>query len=122
MTTEQGKNEVVAGPVSRADFEIWARDVVGLQKRVFELENTRYQTLATELLGLAERITALEDVTRLFSWTPEDIDLIKQHVRHPGALEAAKLKERIRAAVALLNTGHDSYVRCQAALSVLSAP
>lgn len=43
---------------------------------------------------LEQRLDGLEAAQRTFS--AEDIELIKAHVRHPGALEAAKLRERLR--------------------------
>lgn len=67
--------------------------------------------LARELEGLARHVGELgrqvEALTTAHGrFDEEDIDLIKAHVRHPGALEAAKLRETIRCALLAVRNGH----------------
>lgn len=71
-------------------------------------------TLANAMAGLSQEVEAmaryvgrLDDLVRslLDSKSPfseDDIAAIKAHVRHPGALEAAKLRETIRCALEAL--------------------
>jgi hypothetical protein len=95
-----------------------------LEERVSELASRQKEdddgllhALAVEMVGLAERIEALEATAQSLSFTPEDVDLIKQHVRHPGALEAAKLRARIQAALVALDQNVPALAR-----RILEAP
>lgn len=101
MTTEQGEENRIA-PLSANEYGMVA--------------------LKRELVALAERIEAVELAVATSSsvYTAEDHELIKAHVRHPGALEAAKLKERIAAALVALS--HVDGRHGDVAIAILGAP
>lgn len=73
-------------------FDVLARGIAELSREVERFTNRCEQ--------VAAQCEALVNVGMVFS--EEDIVLIKSHVRHPGALDAAKLRERIRCACVVL--------------------
>jgi hypothetical protein len=65
-------------------------------------------TLTVELEGLARHVTTLGSAVASLmdakaQFGEEDVAAIKAHVRHPGALEAARLRETIRCALLVLD-------------------
>jgi hypothetical protein len=128
MTTEQGEvPEAVAGFV-RLDqrIDVLTTELLGLAERVEALESkddsakpppTGYDHhLLAKMIAAIVGIDLLETLQSAGPYSAEDHELIKAHVRHPGALEAAKLKERIRCAVEAIESGYPG-----GALSILKA-
>ena len=76
----------------------------------------KLKELAGANIELNAYISQLEDAVKRHSenamFDEETVELIKAHVRHPGAIEAAVLKERIRCALACLtDSAHADVVR-----------
>lgn len=92
---KEGALNTAPYPASGSDTEHLARTVAAL---TLELEHLLHHT---GLLGSA--VASLMDAKAQFS--EEDVELIKAHVRHPGALEAARLRETIRCALVALKAG-----------------
>ncbi len=82
-------------PSQPSGTEYLARTVAAL---TLELEHLLHHT---GLLGNA--VASLMDAKAQFS--DEDVALIKAHVRHPGAIEAARLRETIRCTLVALKAG-----------------
>jgi len=75
--------------------------------------------MSHEVEGVARAVSRLDELVRVLletkaPFTEDDIIAIKAHVRHPGALEAARLRETIRCAVLAVKAGADD-----AALAIL---
>lgn len=89
--------ELKEGERRSSDAETLARAVAQL---TVELEG-----MARYVSKLGSSVTSLMDAKAQFS--EEDVELIKAHVRHPGALEAARLRETIRCALLAVKAGAD---------------
>jgi len=70
-----------------------------------------------------KHIAQLEQELASIPFDAEDVALIKAHVRHPGAIEAAALKERLRCVKALLVSAPivNHEIHHVAALSVINS-
>lgn len=132
-------SESYRGTIQRLQAEL-ERGAIALENarlRNVELEESCARLRAVESVGrrtvsgeaeleFAARIAAQEALEGLTeelgknAFTDEDIRLIREHVRHPGALEAAKMKERI--ACALVALSHVDGRHGDVAIAILSAP
>jgi predicted nucleic acid-binding Zn-ribbon protein len=89
------RSELAKEEDRQSDTEHLARAVAQLTVEV--------EGLARHASLLGNAVASLMDAKAQFS--EEDIALIKMHVRHPGALEAARLRETIRCALLAITDG-----------------
>jgi regulator of sirC expression with transglutaminase-like and TPR domain len=124
MTTEQGDGSWTKIP----DDAAWPppsekealRNVNAVMQAELDSSIRREHELEGELAAAEQLIAQLQN-----PFTVEDVELIKAHVRHPGALEAAKLKERIacaRIALHELALREDGSQAANIIIAILGAP